>query len=171
MKTALIVIAPQGYQDKELDGTLTGLSDAGFTVTIASTEAGTCTGKFGGTTEATVALRDVVAPDYDRIAFIGGPGAKELADNIDAHRIAREAVDMHMPLAAICVAPTILANAGVLRGRNATVFADSDGANVDVLRRHDATYTGDSVTIDGKIVTANGPDAAEEFGKTIAGID
>jgi protease I len=170
MKTALVIVAQTVYQDKELDGTVKGLEEGGFTVVIGSTEIGPCTGKLGGTIEATVTLRDVIAADYDRIAFIGGPGAKKLADNIDAHRVAREAVDMHMPLGAICVAPTILANAGVLRTRKATVFADADGANIDVLRRHGATYTADSVTIDGLVITANGPDAAEEFGEKLAGL-
>jgi protease I len=168
MKTALVVVAPTGYQDKELDGTVKGLEKGGFDVVISSTEIGSCSGKLGGTTDATVALRDVIAADYDRIAFIGGPGAKALADNIDAHRVAREAVDMHMPLGAICVAPTILANAGILRTRKATVFADTEGVNIDVLRRHGATYTADPVTIDGLIVTANGPDAAKEFGEKLA---
>ncbi len=168
MKTALVIVAQTGYQDKELDGTLKGLEEGGFDVVIGSTEIGLCSGKLGGTTEAMVMLRDIIAADYDRIAFIGGPGAHALMDNIDAHRIAREAVDMHMPLGAICVAPTILANAGVLRTRKATVFADADGANIDILRRHGATYTADPVTIDGLVITANGPDAAEEFGRKLA---
>jgi protease I len=170
MKTALVVIAPTGYQDKELEGTLKGLKKGGFDVTVGSTEIGTCTGKFGGTTEATVALRDVVAPDYDRIAFIGGPGAHALVDNIDAHRVARETVDMHMPLGAICVAPTILAAAGVLKGKNATVWDDGNGTQIGMLQKGGATYSGETVTIDGLIVTGNGPDAAEEFGEKLAGL-
>lgn len=170
MQSSLIIIAPTGYQDKELEGTLTGLESGGFEVTIGSTEVGTCTGKFGGTTEATVALRDVIAADYDRIAFIGGPGAAALADNIDAHRVAREAVDMHMVLGAICIAPTILANAGVLRGKKATVWDDGQNTQIDILRKHGATYTGDAVTVDGLLITANGPEAAEEFGERVAAL-
>ncbi len=170
MKTALVIIAQTGYQDKELDGTVKGLTNAGFDIVIASTEVGPCTGKFGGTTEATVTLRDAIAADYDRIAFIGGPGAHALVDNIDAYRIAREAVDMHMPLGAICIAPTILAAAGVLRTKKATVWDDGHGTQIEQIRRGGATYTGESVTIDGKIITGNGPDAAEEFGEKLAGL-
>jgi protease I len=168
MSSALVIIAPTGYQDKELDGTLKGLKNGGFDVIIGSTEIGPCTGKFGGTTEATVALRDVIAADYDRIAFIGGPGAHQLTDNIDAHRVAREAVDMHMPLGAICIAPTVLAAAGVLKGRNATVWDDGEGTQIEMLRRGGATYSGEPVTVDGLIITGNGPDAAEAFGQKMA---
>ena len=75
MKKSLLIIAQQGFQDVELDGTRKGLVDAGFSIVLASTEAGECTGKFGGKETATVALRDVNVADYDRIAFIGGPGA------------------------------------------------------------------------------------------------
>lgn len=170
MKTALVIIAPTGYQDKELEGTMKGLKDAGFDVVIGSTEAGTCTGKLGGSTEAGIALRDVVASSYDRIAFIGGPGAHALVDDIDAKRVAREAVDVHIPLGAICIAPTILAAAGVLKGKTATVWDDGERTQVSFLQTHGASYAGEDVTVDGLIVTANGPGAAEEFGRRIAGI-
>ena len=122
MKSVLILIAPSGYQDVEFDGTRKGLIDAGFQIVLGSIEAGQCTGKFGGTEQATIAFRDVKVSDYDSIAFIGGPGASELWQNEDAKRIARDAVAARMKLGAICIAPKILAAAGVLKGRKATVW-------------------------------------------------
>ncbi|MEK7136703.1 MAG: DJ-1/PfpI family protein, partial [Patescibacteria group bacterium] len=80
-------------------------------------------------------------------------------------------------LGAICIAPTILARAGVLRGKKATVWDPSTGSGQvalptpsQVLRECGAQYTGEAVTVDGKIVTANGPAAAEEFGRRLASI-
>lgn len=169
MKTALVIVAKEGFQDKELEGTLTGLMAADFDVTIASTEAGHCTGKLGGTVEAELALRDVVVSRFDRIAFIGGPGAHALAGDFDALNVARAAANEGMPLGAICIAPTILAAAGVLRGKRATVW-DEDGEQQRILESHGATYTGEPVTIDGRIITGNGPEAAEEFGKSFAAL-
>lgn len=169
MNTALIIIAKEGYQDKELAGTRAGLEAAGFTVTIASTEEGPCTGKLGGTETAAIALRDVVVSRFDRIAFIGGPGAHALVNNFDALNVARAAAKRNMPLGAICIAPTILAAAGVLDGKRATVW-DKDGEQERFILEHGATYTGELVTVDGMIVTGNGPDAAEEFGKTLAAL-
>lgn len=167
MKKSLLIIAQQGYQDVELEGTRKGLLDAGFEVVLASTTPGLCTGKYGGTEQATVAMKDVNVANYDRVAFIGGPGAGVLKDNPDALRIARETVAADIPLGAICIAPTILAAAGVLHGKKATVW-DSGGEQATFLRKHGADYTGASVTMDGLIVTANGPGAAEEFGKVFA---
>ena len=169
MQNALIIIAQKDYQDKELQGTRDGLIAGGFDIIIASSEAAKCQGKLGGSETAAVAMRDVNVNDYDRIAFIGGPGAHALSSDPEALRIAHEAVRADIPLGAICIAPLILAKAKVLEGRQATVW-DSGGEQQAMLEQYEAIYTGDSVTVDGKIVTANGPAAADEFGKTLAAL-
>lgn len=169
MKCALIIIAQQGYQDKEYEGTRAGLADAGYEITVASTEAGECVGKFGGSVISTIALDDVDVSSFNKIAFIGGPGAAALVDNEDAKRIARDALKFEKKLGAICIAPTILARAGVLKGKKATVW-DSGGVQATLLQSEGATYTGEDVTQDGDIVTASGPEAAEEFGRVFAGL-
>lgn len=168
-KTALLIIAQHGYQDHELVGTRDGLTGVGFDVVLASSAAGACTGKFGGVEQAAIALKDVQAGDYDRIAFIGGPGAAAYAKDTEALRIAREAVGAGKPLGAICIAPTVLAAAGVLQGKRATVWNEDD-AQEAVLTAAGAMYTGEPVTIDGMLVTGNGPKAAEAFGKAFAGV-
>ncbi|HLD32506.1 MAG TPA: DJ-1/PfpI family protein [Candidatus Peribacteraceae bacterium] len=169
MSKALVIIAQEGYQDRELEGTRNGLLSAGFDIVLASGETGDCRGKFGGTERAALALRDAEVGDYDRVVFIGGPGAISLASDPDALRLAQETVRAGKPLGAICIAPTILAKAHVLEGRRATVW-DSAGEQAGILEQYGAEYTGEPVTVDGIVVTANGPDAAEEFGKTIASI-
>jgi protease I len=166
MQRALIVIAPSGYQDVEYAGTRKGLEDAGFAITIASTQAGPCRGKFGGEVTADVALKDAKAEGFDRVAFIGGPGARALADDPEAVRLAKEA-EACPAFGAICIAPLILAKAGVLRGKRATVW-NEDGRQESLLRAAGADYTGEAVTVDGTLVTANGPEAAEEFGRVLA---
>lgn len=170
MRTALIVIAQQGYQDKEYEGTCKGLVDAGFGIVIGSKKKGKCTGKFGGKVEAAVALEDVKIADYDRIAFIGGPGAAAYASDPEVLKIANDAVRASIPLGAICIAPTILAKARVLENKKATVWDDGQGTQIAMLTDMGAIYTGDTVTVDGKIVTGNGPEAAEEFGRAFASL-
>ena len=167
MGHALIVIAHEGFQDQEYAGTRKGLEDASYTITVASTEAGECIGKFGRKEEAALALRDVDVQDFDKVAFIGGPGAAALADDEDAKRIARETTKQGKVLGAICIAPTILARAGVLKGKRATVWGNG-GEEAALLTEEGAIYTGEDVTVDGKIVTGNGPGAAEEFGRILA---
>lgn len=170
MKKAVLVIARRGFQDVELAGTRDELVAAGFDVTLASTAAGPCTGKFGSTEQATVAIADTHPQDYDRLAYIGGPGAAELADSEDAKDLAWAFVDAKKPVGAICIAPTILAKAGILHGLPATVWDDGQGTQAALLRESGARYTGEPVTITGRIVTANGPDAAHAFGKAFASL-
>ena len=167
MPPALLIIAQNGYQDVELDGTRKGLLEANFEVVLGSTKKGPCVGKFGGEEKATVAMKDVKVSDYDRIAFIGGPGAGNLWQDNDAKRIAKDAADANMILGAICIAPKILAAAEVLTGKKATVW-NEDGDQEGFLAMHDVHYTGETVTIDENIITANGPKAAVEFGKKLA---
>ena len=167
MKSALLIIAQDGYQDYELEGTRAGLVEAGFTIVIGSLTVGPCKGKLGGSEQADVALADVDVSDYDRIAFIGGPGMAVYTEEPEALRVAHDAARSGMPLGAICIAPTVLAKARVLGGKQATVW-DSAGEQQALLEQYDAIYTGDDVTVDGNIVTANGPPAAEEFGRTLA---
>jgi protease I len=167
MKQALLILAQEQYQDIEFERTKHALQEGGYEIVIASKEKGECRGKFGDTVQARFALREIEIANYDCIAFIGGPGASTLEDDPEALRIANEAAQAEMPLGAICIAPLILAKARVLGGRKATVW-DSQGAQKAVLEQYGAEYTGDSVTVDGMIVTGNGPDAAEEFGRTLA---
>ena len=169
MRTVLLIIAPQGFQDHELAGTRKGLKKAGFRIILGSTLIGSCIGKFGSTEQATVALKDCRVEDYDRIGFIGGPGAEALADDEDAKALAKATVVAGKPLGAICIAPLILTKAGLLKGKRATVW-DSGGEQISILKQHGAIYTGEDVTQDGLIVTANGEKAAEKFGEVFAEI-
>ncbi len=171
MSSALLIIAQNNYQDRELEGTRKGLIAAGFDVVLASSEAGTCTGKFGGSEVATIALKDVRIDAYERIAFIGGPGAEALVTHEEALRIAREAAASGTPLGAICIAPLILAAAGVLQGKQATVWDDGYGTQIRELERAGAIFVDAPVVEDGLLLTGNGPAAAGAFGKRLAKMD
>ncbi len=167
MLPALVIIAKEGFQDHEFAGTELALIEAGFEVIVASTEVGDCRGKFSTIVPAQMELKDIKVTDFDRIAFIGGPGAKTLQHDKDAHRIAKETLAAGKVLGAICIAPTILAYAGVLDGKNVTAW-NEDGDTEKILTDAGATFTDEDVTVDGLLVTGNGPDAAEEFGETLA---
>jgi protease I len=113
---------------------------------------------------ATEALDEVVPEEFDAIVFVGGAGASVFFDDLDAHRLAKTMHAQGKVVAAICVAPSILARAGLLSRKNATAFASQR----DDLVAHGAVWTGANVQVDGSIVTANGPAAAQDFGLAIA---
>ncbi len=163
MSSAVLVIAPETFRDEEYAEPKRLLEDAGVDVTTASVDAGLCQGRFGLEAHADVALRDVDPASYDAVAFIGGGGAKVYFDDPDAHRVARDTLDAGRVLGAICIAPSILGHAGLLEGISVTAFPSEE---TDLVA-HGAVWTGRAVEVDGRIVTANGPESATAFGEEL----
>ncbi len=164
MARVCMVIAPEVFRDEEYSVPKEVLEDRGADVTTVSRRAGMCHGKLGMTAEATVALADVDATDFDAVVFVGGGGAEVFFDDPAAHALARAAAARELVLGAICIAPSILARAGLLWTVHATAFPTQR----DDLHAHGAVWSEGPVEIDGRIVTANGPDAARDFGLAIA---
>lgn len=164
MKRALLIIAPVNFRDEEFFDTERILEKAGIQVTVACSKGGIAKGKLGGSVKVGILLKDARVADYDAVVFIGGGGAAVYLDDPVAHGIAQEAARQNKLLAAICVAPAILARAGVLRGRKATVFPD----DAPELKDNGALYTGAGVEKDGNLITGSGPQASVEFGRAVA---
>ena len=163
-KKVLMVIASRKFRDEELFEPRKILLEAGAEVKVASSKLGESIGMLGGKAEPAILLSEVKARDYDAIVFVGGVGAKEFWDDEVAHKTARGCLEQEKILGAICIAPITLANAGVLKDRKATVFASVR----DQLTAKGAKYTGRKVEVDGRIITANGPESARLFGEAIA---
>ncbi len=162
-KRAVLIIASGNFRDEELFETKRELEKANVETVIASTKTAVLKGMLGNRAEATILVNDITVDDYDAIIFIGGSGASQYFDSRVALDIARQAKDKQKVLAAICIAPTVLANAGVLDGVRATSFLSERGK----LKKAGATYTGAAVEQDGLIITGSGPKAATKFGKAI----
>jgi protease I len=160
-----MIIAPQNFRDEELIHTREEFERAGGNVTVASISTDTAKGMFGAIAKPDITLDQVSVDEYDAIVFVGGSGAEVYFENPLAQNIARQGYSKNKLVTAICIAPSILANADLLQGKRATVWAGDKYINI--LRSKGANYTGESVTKDNRIITANGPEAAREFGKTI----
>ena len=168
LKKAVMVIAFQGFQDFEYSETRRVLEAADIEIVVASSLKGDAQGKSGQSVTVDKVIDEVVPEDFDALVFIGGPGALEYVENSSAHQLAQQAVNKDKILAAICIAPGILAKAGVLKGKQATVWSDSvNKSTIEVLEKGGAEYLDQAVVVDGKIITGNGPEAAAEFGQKI----
>lgn len=164
MPKVLMIVAQEGYQDYEYSEPRKVFEKNGFEVQVASKEKKTATGKLGGSLQPDLALSEASPENYDAIVFVGGPGSSMYFQDQEALALAKSAGNQGKVVAAICIAPSILANAGILQGKTATVFPSEE----DNLKAKGANYTGNPVEVDGLIVTANGPDAAKKFGEKIA---
>ncbi len=162
-KRVLMVIAPVNFRDEELFETKRVLSNCGAKVDVASVVKGRAKGMMGGTYEVDMSINEVDLNNYSAVVFVGGIGATALIDNHTVLELARDAYRSGKVVGAICIAPSILARSGILKGKRATVWSSM----ADTLVKAGAIYTGRKVEVDGRIVTANGPWAAREFAESI----
>ena len=92
--------------------------------------------------------------NVDMLLIPGGmPGAQNLKEHEGVRRVVREQVESGRRVGAICAGPMVLGAAGILKGKRATCYPGFeeylDGAE----------YTGELFTVDGNIITGEGPAA------------
>lgn len=162
-KKIAMIIAAKNFRDEELLQPLEIFRANGARVVIASSVLDLTYGMLGSKVVPDLLYDNLKVNNYDAVIFIGGTGAKQYWNDPYAHQLVRSAVDSGKVVGAICVAPVILANAGVLNGKKATVWPTEN----EKLRKKGAEYTGKDVTVDGRIVTGNGPEAAKKFAEEI----
>ena len=167
-KKAALIVAFRDFRDDEYFVPKKSLEDTGIEILTVSIKEGTAIGADGGEARVDFLLENLVVSDFDAIVFIGGPGALEDLDNEESYRVAREAIENDKVLAAICISSTILAKAGVLEGKKATVWSNPlNKKPIEILQENGAIFEDGPVVVDGKIVTGNGPQAAKQFGETL----
>jgi len=164
MAKVLFVISPQNFRDEEYFTPKKSLEEAGHIVETTSKTTGEIRGAGGGVAQVTTTIAQINIDNFDGIVFVGGPGMIDFQNDPDFTQIAKKFFDAKKIVGAICVAPAILANAGILNGKKATSWS---GAK-ETLEANGAVYTGQPVQIDGNIITAEGPTSALEFGETLA---
>lgn len=170
-KSVLMVIAPRDFRDEELLVPKEMFEKAGMAVTVASVKAGEARGVLGRVVKVDAAVSGVNASDFDAVVFVGGGGvdSHSLFENANFLDLARNAYRKGKIVSAICLAPKILANAGLLEGKRATVWLDGTRSQEKYIEARKAMFRSESVVRDGSIITACGPSAAKEFAESIIG--
>lgn len=162
-KTIALVIAEKTFRDEEYQIPKEILGKYGYKVLTVSTSLNEAVGKLGMKVKPEILVEQINSREIDALIFVGGGGSSQYFEDKIAHRLAKQVYEQDKIVGAICIAPVILAKAGLLKGKKATVFPD--GANE--LTNNGAVYTGALVEVDGKIVTGSGPEAAEAFGNQL----
>ncbi len=165
-KQILMIIAPEQYRDEELTEPRDLFKTQGWHVETVSTQTGDANGMLGAVETISKTVEDVDGVQYDAVVVVGGGGSPEhLWDNETIHTIVNQVYKSGKTVAAICLSGAVLAKAGLLSGKKATVW--NDDTAIEALKTGGAQYTGEPVTADGRIITANGPEAATAFGKAV----
>jgi protease I len=166
-KKVLMIIAPRGFRDEEYQEPKAILESEGVKVVVASTVAETARGMFGMQVTPDTTIDEVNPAEFDAVVVVGGSGSQTyLWNNSKLHQIVQALHQKEGLVAAICISPVVLAKAGLLKGKKATVFRTA--TTINELQKGGAVVLQAPVVVDGKIITGRGPEAAKEFGRKIA---
>jgi 4-methyl-5(b-hydroxyethyl)-thiazole monophosphate biosynthesis len=89
----------------------------------------------------------------------GMPGAKHLKEDARILNLLKKMAGEGKYTAAICAAPTVLAEAGLLKDKKATSYPGF----LDKMNLSDTQYVTDAIVRDGKVLTSRGPGTAMDF--------
>ncbi|MDI6811528.1 MAG: DJ-1/PfpI family protein [archaeon] len=168
-RNVLMVIAPEDFRDEELFEPKAIFEQRGAKVTISSTSTDTAKGMIGGEVKPDLKISEVDVENYDAIVIVGGVGSREyLWEDEELRTLVTEAYGKDKVVAAICISPVVLAKAGVLEGKKATVFPDRGAINE--LEQSGATYVDQSVVVFDKVVTGRDTASADEFALKISSL-
>lgn len=160
----LYLFLADGFEEVEAIATLDVLRRAGVDAKTVGVTGPVVTGSHGVSVTADLAIEDaVMGQDLDGVILPGGmPGTKNLEASDLVRDFLRYCRERRLLIAAICAAPSVLGHLGYLDGLKATCFPGFE------TELRGATYTADSVTEDGNIITGRGAGAAHLFGEAIA---
>ena len=159
MASVLVPLA-EGCEELEAVTIVDLLRRAGIEVVTAGLEPGPVKASRGVVLVPDTTLEEVRGRDFDMVVLPGGgPGTERLARDERVREILRRHAEHGRWTAAICAAPRVLAEAGLLEGRRATSYPGClDPGSVPGLRYEEAP-----VVRDGKVVTSRGPGTAMDF--------
>ena len=160
MPTVLTILA-EGFEEVEAITPIDLLRRAGAEVTLAAIGDGIhVTGRNGITMHADTMLGTVETLDFDCVFLPGGPGVKHLRDDPRVRSIVLRHANAKRWVAAICAAPTVLHDVGLLAGRRYT-------AHFSVAHELPAILAEHRVVVDGQLLTSRGAGTALDFGLLI----
>ena len=156
----LMILASENFRDSEYIIPRSFWENLGATVMTAA-QTIDAVGRFGYKLHTDLLLSGAAAWDFDAVFFVGGGGCLALSDDPDAKRLAWECIDQKKPLGAICAAPILFLQWGILKGKTFTGW-NGDKELEKLGKTAGATYKLKSTLVDGTILTAEGPSVGEE---------
>ncbi|MGY1672089.1 type 1 glutamine amidotransferase domain-containing protein [Geodermatophilus sp. SYSU D00710] len=162
MKVA--VLATDGVEQVELDRPWQTLEEAGAEPELVSLAGGTITAfqhlDKGDQKKVDTTVATADPDDYAALVLPGGVvNGDFVRADADAVAFVTAFFEAGRPVAAICHAPWVLAEADVVRGRRMTSWPS---LQTD-LRNAGATWVDEEVVVDGNLVTSRDPDDLDAF--------
>lgn len=169
MTKRVMILATNGFEQSELMKPKANLENAGIETTVVSLEKGEIKGWDQDDWGESVGVEKTVdeisdCSGYDALLLPGGQINPDLLRvNDRAVAIVKEFNAAGKPIAAICHAPWLLIEAGIIEGKTATCYKS---IRTD-LKNAGANVVDEEVAIDGNIITSRNPDDIPAFSKAL----
>ncbi|NMB57277.1 DJ-1/PfpI family protein [Candidatus Beckwithbacteria bacterium] len=164
-KKVVFVLAPRDFRDEEYFQPKVILQSQAVQIfTVAKGNEEELTGSQGGKARTDEKLENITAANFDALVFVGGKGSRVYFKDKKIHKIINDFNDQQKVIAAICSAPAILANAGILKDKKAVCFEKER----EILEVNGAKFVDEEIVVDHNIITARDFNAALNFGSKIA---
>ncbi len=151
-----------GFEEVEAVTSIDLLRRAGVKVVTAGVGTTNPVGSHGIAVEADVPLEEAARAQYDAIVLPGGPGTPKLRESEILTGMLQDYAGRGKLIAAICAAPSVLADLGLLAGRRATCFPAVEE------KMTGATLSHEPVVVDGSFITSRGAGTAVPFALKVA---
>ncbi len=163
----IMVRAPQYYCDEELFHIRAALVKKNIGLVVASTTTDEALGeRLGVKIKPDITIHEVDMKEFVGVVIGSGTGCKEsLWQDENLREIVKLANAQNKFVAAGCNAPVVLARAGILKERRATVFPNNE--NIMELKNVAAVYKNEPVVVDGNIITSRDLMALKDFAEAI----
>lgn len=153
------VLLADGFEEIEAIAVIDILRRADIPVKTFSLNQKLVRGAHGITIEADESLEVGESENFSMLVLPGGPGVEKLKKDRRVGVLLENQANRGKPVAAICAAPTVLAEYGMLKGRSVTGYPGTEG----ILRAGEANFTDGKVVVDEHLITSRGPGTAVDF--------
>jgi 4-methyl-5(b-hydroxyethyl)-thiazole monophosphate biosynthesis len=162
---SLLVLLASGFEEIEAITVIDILRRAEINVTIAGIDTEFVTGSHDITVKCDIGLAGIESEQYSGIFLPGGqPGSNNLKANTHVLKLIQEFSQENKLIAAICAAPIVLYEAGIIKNRQVTSYPSEKEKFVN------CTYLEKNVVRDGNIITSRGVGTAIEFALSLVEI-
>ncbi len=170
-RTIAFLVAAEGIEQVELTAPWETVERAGGTPRLLSPETGSVQAFHhldrGDTFDVDQAVADADLSSYDALVLPGGVANPDaLRTDKGSMDFVRAFVESGRPVAAVCHAPWVLIEAGVLSGRTVTSWPS---LQTDI-RNAGGTWVDEEVVVDGNLVTSRNPDDLPAFSAALVGL-
>lgn len=151
------------FEDSEFGTPKAALVEAGYDVDVIGVDSGVVTGKNGTEVSITTVVTDADVADYVALVIPGGFSPDHLRMNGDIVDFVQQMAARDVPVAAVCHAPSLLIEAGLVDGRTMTSWPS---IRTD-LRNAGADVVDEEVVVDGRFISSRNPDDLPAFSAAI----